>query len=1759
LQSSLARPIELLYESTTARVFRQGPGAAVVCKEPLGAGAAQRLAHEAAMVARLAGIQGVVQLAGGEHLAGVIAMQNLGGADLAQHLSAGRLEPADAVNLAIRLTATLAAVHQAGVIHRDINPANILLTANGDPVLIDFDLAVLAGQNSTPASYPGAIEGTLGYLAPEQSGRTGHSVDQRADLYALGATLYEMATGRPPFEATDALQLIHDHLVREPVAPAQIDPRVPPGLSSIILRLLAKSPEHRYQSAEGLLHDLKRLRSEIAAGRDGRFALGEHDFAARIAAPAQLVGRESEIAVLAHAFSNALHSACHTVLIEGEAGVGKSALVRELRPTVAAAGGWFVYGKFDQFQKDGATADAVTQAARGLGRLLLALPRDELAEQRQRILDALGRSAGLIARELPEFARLLGDLPQPPEVDPRQAELQLQQAMVDLLGAVAASDRPLVIVLDDLQWAGATSLRTFERLMGESRLRGLLLVGVLRAEALDEHRVLAAMLPRWRANPGALVQLTLGNLLQAGLESLIAQMLRLQAPAAEGLASAVGAMTRGNPYETVEMVNALRREGVLRLVDQGWRWEPEAILHFVGQGNVVDLLAARIARLPPASRELLECMSCLGSSVENRLLRAAAGLSDDELASALRPPLEDGLVLADHAGGLDIVHFRHDRVQQAVLDAMDDAQREHRQIAMARRLAGQSAFEADAAQQYLACIAQVSAAQEQRHAAQLFHRLAQKLASAGTYALAERYLAEAGALLAKLADAADTLLRWQVDAARHAALYSLGRLGESDPLFAQLQARAVDPLEMVEPTCLQMRSLDMRGRVQDAMMLGIELLGQLGLRLPADWGASDANRRLDALDDWIAREAAMDHASRPQIRDARLLGIAKLLGRSVRSALVRFESDAIVWLLLESQRLWDEHGPCPELVANLGRMSGMLISVRQDYRCAHAIARHVLTVGEALGYEPQTSEARGVFSTYACHWMDPVEDSFRHVARAYEGVQAGGDASFACYVHLVMFTALVEIAPTADATLDELEAGIALCRRTGNLHAATLHASLRQTLRALRGLTEPFGSFEDAQFREDDFLASMGQLPFVENAYSECRAMHALIMGEADVLARSADRGMLQLKGLAGYYMTVYAHFFVAIARAWELQQGISGNDRAAKLAQLDACREWMAARAADQPYNFLHLLRYIEAEQAWAMGDRWKAAANFDAALVESQSRQRPWHRAVICERAGLFHLSLGFAHTGRQLLGDACDQYEAWGAVAKVRQMQGDHAFLKPPAPPSLDLSPAARAGRSNKPGGSVGISPESLDLMGVLSASQALSSETGLESLVARVTEVLASLTGATKVLVLSWHDEQWWLHAPTPGESKMPLAQAADRGLLPLSVARYADRTGQPLLVDDALQDDRFARDAYFTGLVVCSLLAVPIAGQGAGRAMLILENRLGKAAFNAQRLDAVMLIAGQLAVSLANAQLYENLEQRVQARTRELEQTQAQLVDTARRAGKAEIANNVLHNVGNVLNSINVSASVVRRVLDDSKAQGLSRAVDLMNELERKNELGRFIESDKRGKALIVYLNEIVGALRKERERMLGDLDRVVSSVDHISYVVATQQSHAGPSSVLETARPGELMDEALRLGNEWIQRFDVTVVRNDEDIAPMALDRQRLLQILVNLIGNAAQAMQSAPKASRQLTLGTSMIRDASGERLRMTVRDQGEGIAPENLKRIFAHGFTTRESGHGFGLHSSALAAVEMGAKLEVHSEGKGHGAVFTIEIPVPGKPQGQ
>ncbi|WP_053076750.1 AAA family ATPase [Caenimonas sp. SL110] len=1725
-------------------------GKPVVLKQFLGVHAGNLCRHEAFILARLSHLEGVARLAGPQETDHQLALHNCGGQALAELIETRSFTPDAVVRFACQLARILADVHGAGVVHRNINPDAIVLSPDGVAVLTDFEFADLAEHHAGDAA-AGDMSATVPYLAPEQTGRTGNAVGTRADLYCLGTLLYRMATGRLPFMAPDPLQFIHELLVVDPVAPSQLDAGIPAGLSLIILRLLAKSPARRYQSAEGLLHDLLRLAAEMDHG-DGVFVLGDRDFPARLVAPARAIGRGDQLAVLRAAFDQARLGRGHTLLVEGPAGVGKTALIDELRAVAARSGGWFVQGKFDQYQKDSATAGALTQALRALGQLLLALPHDDLLLQRARIVKRLGPGAGLITRLLPEFAVLLGPQPEAPEVDLRQAELQLQEATLSLLLAVASRERPVVLALDDLQWAAALHLRSFERLMMEPGLEGLLLVGACRSGDARSGDALWLMLDKWRERSAPITRVPVTNLAVPQLGEMVGQMLRLDEQPAQDLAGELHAITGGNPLDTVELLNALRRDGVLRLLESGWHWAELAIRQFVGRGNVVDLLAVRVGRLPPASREVIECMSCLGNSIEMALLEAAMGQPGQVLRERMAAPMDDGLLVEIASGAGPAFAFRHDRVQQAVMDAMGEARVLHWRSLIARKLSRTQSFGEPAAQQYLECAHLLDIQEERLQAARLLVALGVKLAHTADYTLADRYLSTADALVSDAGDALDHELRLAIDTGRHAVLYPLGRLDEADLLFEAMQTSSAEPLALVDATCRQMRSLDVRGRMEDAKALGLLMLGRLGLHAPPGFLTDDTDQRLDALQQWVREDQQLDPASRQQMQDRGLLAVAKLLGRTVRSALVRFDADAIVWLLLESHRLWVTHGPCPELVANLGRMSAMLIALRGNHKAAYEFSRHILSVGEALGYEQQSSEARFVFVTYAAHWFEPLETVFQDGKRAYEEIRARGDASYACFVHMNMILTQLEMAPTAEVCLLEVESGIALCHRTGNKLAHMHHLGERQLLRALQGQTRSATSFDDAQYDEQAMLPLIESLPNLEQTHRACRAVNGLLMGDASVLIANANRAVAITRSITGYYLTTYAYLTGAVARAWELRQALAtpGQDMAAIEAGLAHCRQWLAARAADQPYNFMHLLALVDAESAWARGDMNAAVETFDRALVLAQTRQRPWHCALITERAGIFHLEAGLQYTGRKLLAEARDRYERWGASAKVARMVSEHAFLR------SEEDSQDRWGGQNLSQGSDGsaLSGEALDLLGLLRASQALSSERSLPALIARVVRVLQALSGATQVRVLSWHDDGWRLLGAddaAPASGSITAAQ----GVVPMSAVTYVERTGETVLVDDACSDDRFARDPYFNGVLVCSLLVMPIASQGTAQAMLVLENRQGRAAFSARRLDAVMLIAGQLAVSLSNVQLYEQLEARVRSRTHELELMQAQLMDTARRAGKAEIANNVLHNVGNLLNSITVLASVVRKALAESRSASLSQAVGLLKQHQR--DLGAFLESDPAGQLLLPYLDQVVAAIDDERQDVVKDLDRLILSVDHITNVLARQQLHAGPSSVVEPVLPDEIVSEALVVCGQMIRESDVAVGVDDSGTPALTVDRQRILLILMNLIRNAVQAMAGTPRAARRLQLKCSLAEahhdGPSGQAsLCFEVSDTGEGIADEHLERLFAHGFSTRRGGHGFGLHSSAIAAMEMGGRLSVHSEGPGRGATFTLEVPV-------
>ena len=1418
---------KVVHESERTRVTRLFVSRrTVIRKEPLGPDAQGRLQHEVAMLQRVRGLGGVAQLLDEPRYTGSMVLVDAGGTSLA-----GLSKPLSVeglVALALQLARAVAGMHGRGVVHRDICPANIVVADNATPCLVDFGLATSAAQIRPEFTHPTEIVGTIAYLAPEQTGRTGRSVDQRADLYALGATLYELATGGPPFVTGDPLRLTHDHLARVPVPPAQMNPSIPKALSAIVMHLLEKEPDNRYQSAEGLIYDLERL------DRPGVQAVGGHDFPVRLLRPSRLVGRDDEVAALGKAFAEMLEDRCHGVLVSGAPGAGKTVLVDELRPLVADAGGWFIAGKFDQYRRD-LGSDAVAQASRVLCRLLLAEPEETLADVRDRIRAAVGQNAGLLAAAVPEFGSLLQVSPD--AGDPLTAQARAQRMAAQVLGAVASPTRPVVLFLDDLQWAGRTPLGFVDVVLGEEPIDGLLLVGAYRDDDVAATQLLAAMVPRWRDQPGV-HHLRLDNLPPSSVVAMVADMLRVDTATAAALAGILAPHTSGNPYEVVELLNALRGQGALTVTAAGWCWDEPALRAHLSRSDIAELLAARMRAMPAPTREMVQAMACLGGRIELDVLRTAVAEPPGLVQQRLAPALDEG-VLVIEPGVHEAVQFGHDRIREAVLRSLNDEQRRGLQLTIARRLAAIPEMFAVAAEQYLPVIDAVDEPTERSHVVGLLRHAADQASVIGDYALMGTLLA--AALSRVDPSETDTLL--ELRTARHAALYAMGHLDEADEEYRAIEAVCRDPVDLAKAAAVQVRSLTHARRLPEAIALGLDVLAQLGIAVPTTGGMlAELDQRFEDLLRWLDTTEPDDDLARPELTDPTMLVGSRVIDAIQPAAYFGQEPLLMAWLSMQALRIWHEHGPARPLVGAATGIPVAAVALRNNYALPYRALRRLLALSEARGYEPETSQPRFILALLMW-WFEPLEDSVDEARQAREGWIGGGDLGNAAYTFATTMRALLECAPSLDACVAELDAGLAFVRRIGSVNMIEVLETYQWVIDALRG-ERPTATGAPIS------IAGYSDTPATLLLAHSIQAMAAAIFGDQ----ASLERHTAEAVPLVSASPTEYPGAVARVLRGLALAGQIRATDGAARdtlLSELDEVTQWLADRAADAPQNFLHLLRLLEAERAWAVGDFQGCVRGFDAALHGAGQRPRPWHRALITERAARFYLAHGIDHNGYELLAQTRQQYAAWGATAKVAQLN----WAYPSLPPDQDTSAAQRNTRSPDDSlGSGSVSTGTIDLLGILSTSQALSSETSIAGLHARVAQVLGAMTGATDVALLVWNDEhRHWLLPATAHEGGASTSDTA-----PMSVLRYLERTREPLVVPDATRDDRFARDPYFADADCCSLLAIPILSRGILRALLLLENRLMRGAFTAERLSAVNLIAGQLAVSLDNAQLYGQL-------------------------------------------------------------------------------------------------------------------------------------------------------------------------------------------------------------------------------------------------------------------------------------------------------------
>jgi len=1380
------------------------------------------------------------------------------------------------LTLAENLARHLAGIHGAGVIVKDLNPATIRVEPETLAVEISaFHLATAFAEEPPVFNHMSRVQGTPAYMSPEQTGRMNRPIDDRTDLYSLGATLYALATGGPPFTGTDILSLTHAHLTLAPRPPRELAPWLPETVSTVILTLLAKEPDDRYQSAAGLAHDARALRQALGDGAAlETVPLKTRDLPLSPAPSRRLHGREAERAALMAAFAAVAEGGSRGLFVAGYAGVGKTSLIHELYRPLTLRNGLFISGKFEQFQSD-CPFLAPVQSLLQLCQYLLAEPEAMLALWRQRLSSGLGPDAGALFEVLPEMEAILG--PQAvAELGPLETHIRLRTLLVSLIREAASADHPLVVFLDDLQWADQASLDFMAALLEDTTISGLLLIGAYRDNEVGPSHPLMRLLRQPAASGARPPVLALADLTIPDLTALLADMLRTPAALAQPLAAVLHAKTGGNPFFTVKFVNKLYREGVVWADPEHgrWVWDNDAILAHGASANVIDLLTAGLATLPATTTDMLVVVACVGHECTLGVLALATNTTPEDASRQLLPALERGVVItpnapAFHQSAPDTkLQFCHDRMRQAVYELRDDAARKRLHLAIARRFVRCSSHAGRhicAAPHYAAAAPLIEEPAERAVARQLFQDAALHARQAGSFATAERFLRLSIAMLG------DDLWDHGADAAfaiysgLHMALYNQSRYAEADEAYAMLEQHAAAPVDLVDASCVQIASLASRNRYAEAVTLGAASLNQLGIAMPNDDPEGFHAEELALFYRLVDRGALEQLAARPRLSDPALLGAAKLMSRLEPSASFGGQTALARWLDLRTVRLCIEHGLCDTAMSSLCRMIYSTAPARGDYATGYRAARVALAMADAGHARTEAAHALRIYGAAVSHWFHPVSDNIGHARAAFDRLVRVGAMEVAGYTFGTSLVALLDSCHSLGEMDAEIDAALSFVRKTRNRETENFYLPIRQCVRALRGMTDTQGGFDDAEFSEPAYLATARGNAIVGAFFHVYRALAACLFNDHISLRHHAHAAQGFGTSMIGAYRSMLGNFLQSLALVEEIRQ-TPKTARSGLSARLAANQAWLAGRAADAPMNFAHLHDLVAAESADVLEDDWAAAAQlYEMAMRAAEAHQLPWHRALLTETAGRAHMRRGLDHTGRALLWQAHDLYCRWGATGKGAALRDEFPFI-------------ALAGEA----GQNGDQTHTAGYLSLLRASQALALETSLPRLIARIVELVAQLTGATAVRLLlpddagRWHLEGLWRDGKITDLERLPLRQAEDKGLLPAAAVRLTLRTSKPLIADDAVIDIRFKDDPHFKDMQRCALLALPVFVQGRVSALLMLESTLYRSAFGPAHIETLSLLCSQLAISIANLRLRQSLESKVAERTRDLEAANQQL-------------------------------------------------------------------------------------------------------------------------------------------------------------------------------------------------------------------------------------------------------------------------------------------
>ncbi|MGE0886804.1 MAG: sigma 54-interacting transcriptional regulator [Blastocatellales bacterium] len=1426
------------------------------------------------------GIPGPVELSRteGDSCTTFLVMEDGGGLPLSDLITSRKIDLNVFFKLAIQIAQIVAELHRQDVILRNINPHNLLFNpTSGEVWLTDLGLAIkTAGdiQNPIPARF---LPAALAYASPELTGRMNRVADYRTDFYSLGITFYELLTGRHPFQSADAMELIHWHIAKTPLSPSELDPKIPEPLSGIILKLLAKTAEDRYQSALGLRADLEVCAREWnECGRVAPFQLGNRDFSNRFLIPQKLYGREREVEKLLEAFEQICEGQAAMMLVAGYSGIGKTSLIQELYQPIVRQKGYFISGKFDQVAR-GVPFGALIQAFRGLVRQLLTESEEKLTTWRAILTEALGGQGRALAEVIPEIELIVGKQPPLPNVGLTEALNRFQLVFQNFVGAIARPNHPLVVFLDDLQWADSATLSLLGPLLTNSGVQSLFLMGAYRDNEVDAAHPLMRTLSSLEAAGGKINKVTLGALSPADLTRFVGDTLHCDFAEAAPLADLVWKKTNGNPFFVIQFLKTLRQDDFLKFdYEQGrWTYRIDDIARAEMTDNVIDLMTQKIQRLSSQAQRVLTLASCIGNSFDGQTLAVVSEQSSADATDALSEAINEGLVLqATNDGGMNgsesppSYFFLHDRVQQAAYAMIPDEWKQLVHLAVGRLLLERQDVENtedklfDVVRHLNLGSSLMVEEQERLALARLNLSAGQKAKTSTAYAAALDYLKAGANLLDENHWESDYDLAFSLRLEAIECQRLCGYFVEAEQEYDELLRRARTKLDQARVYNLRMLQYEAQSQYSNALSCAREGLGLFGVSFPESRQDQELalEEEIAAIESLIGNRQISSLVELPVMTDPEIRMVMSLLTIIWSSAYISGQQALTRLISATMVRLSLVHGNSEESAYGYVTHAITVGPERADYESAYEFGMLALRINERFNDSRLRAKICQQFQAHVTLWRRPLETCLTYAQEARRSGFESGDFTYAIYGAFTESWAAIVITNDLSQYVGEYTPNLALFKK---LKVAAVGDGMKVMLnwaQALRGKTKNPLSLSDEEFDEDVYAETYRGNHFYTMFYAAAKLHLGYLMGEYVKALEFARFTRQIVPSLSGTIWTVICDFWESLTLAANYVEATQ-DERREFLHQIKLAQHSMATLAENCPENFLCQSLLLSAEIERISKQDFAAVEFYERAIRQAEETDRLQLRALAKELYARFRLACGEETAAAVLLTEARDCYAQWGASAKVEELNLRYASLpgfKTDSPPEVFTTKLQALTHPDA---------GSLDLFSVMKASQAIAGEIELEKLLAKLMRIAIENAGAERGYLLLEHNGDLFIHAEgslDAAEVKLHNAlQLSESQNLPLSIVNYVRHTSEGVVLSDAAtetgDEGLFGGDPYILRRQPRSVMCVPVLNQGRLIGILYLENNLAGGAFTEDRIKVCQILASQAAISLENARLYDEMK------------------------------------------------------------------------------------------------------------------------------------------------------------------------------------------------------------------------------------------------------------------------------------------------------------